>query len=412
MLSKKILILLYSISISQSKYVVILKNNIDIFKYKNLNKFSIGEDFNGIITEDIKLINKKDIKEINNDQEINLDDPDEDNKINKKNTYQWGLDRIDQTNLPLNNKYIPSNDASKTTIYVLDTGCKKTHKEFENRVVYGYTHYGSNAIDNQGHGTHVMSTVLGKNVGVAKKAKGICVKILNDNGSGTISGVIKGIEWSVKHAKNNNYCAIISMSLGGSKNNALNNAVTAAIKSGVPVVVASGNSNTNSCLFSPSSATNVISVGSSDKNDNKSYFSNYGKCNNIFAPGTSILGADYRNNNKYSVKSGTSMACPHVSGSLAMFLHSNNCNVKLSSTFINDMSKNNAINNVPNGNNNLIQIQNIPSTSPTPNPSINCLIQCNSIKNKCKCLYNNYIENNNCTCIWKKRRRKRKCFLK
>lgn len=241
---------------------------------------------------------------------------------------RWGLDRLDQKSLPLDNKeFDPENNGEDIQVYVIDTGIMASHVEFEN------TRNGPDIVgaieDGHGHGTHVASSIAGKTTGIANKATVIGVKVLNDNGSGSTFGVIKGIEWVVKDSLENNYCSIINMSLGGSKSELLNKAVEEAVKKGVHVVVAAGNESTDACSKSPASAENAITVGSTDKSDTMSYFSNSGSCVDIFAPGSRIFGAGISSDVSYVTMSGTSMASPHVAGALAVFLNKHGCDADI-----------------------------------------------------------------------------------
>lgn len=236
----------------------------------------------------------------------------------------WGLDRIDQASLPLDNLYSPNYTGKDVNVYVMDTGCSYTHKEFT-RVKPGWSAVSNDPKDDHGHGTHVSSTISGKTVGVSRDANIIPVKILNSGGGGSWIGVLRGLEWVSNHHKREKACSIISMSIGGSKNEAVNKALDELSKAGIVIVVASGNERSDACNSSPSSCKSAITVGASSIYDVMAGFSNTGSCVDIIAPGVDILGADYTGNSKYKTLSGTSMATPHVSGIMAQLLEKNGC---------------------------------------------------------------------------------------
>lgn len=234
----------------------------------------------------------------------------------------WGIDRIDQRNLPLNQQYQYDTTASNVHVYVIDTGIRASHNDFGGRVGNGYTAIsdGRGTDDCNGHGTHVASTAAGATYGVAKAARLHPVRVLGCNGSGTNSGVIAGMDWV---ASNHVKPAVANMSLGGGASTATDQAVQRMVNAGVTVVVAAGNESDNACNYSPARAAAAITVGSTTNTDARSSFSNYGSCLDIFAPGSNITAAWYTSNSATNTISGTSMASPHVAGVAALYLANN-----------------------------------------------------------------------------------------
>ncbi|ADV66854.1 S8 family peptidase [Deinococcus maricopensis] len=233
----------------------------------------------------------------------------------------WGLDRIDQRNLPLNGTYTYNYTGSGVTAYIIDTGIRTTHSEFGGRASWGTNTSGDGQnTDCAGHGTHVAGTVGGSTYGVAKGVKLVAVKVLNCQGSGSNSGVIAGIDWV---ARNHSGPSVANMSLGGGASSAVDTAVNNLATGGVTVAVAAGNESQNACNVSPARAANVITVGNSTRTDGRSTSSNYGSCVELFAPGSSITSAWNTGDTATNTISGTSMASPHVAGTAALYLQRN-----------------------------------------------------------------------------------------
>ncbi|WP_433221702.1 S8 family serine peptidase [Dactylosporangium sp. CS-047395] len=239
-------------------------------------------------------------------------------------TPSWGLDRIDQRNLPANNSYTYPTVASGVRAYIIDTGIRFAHNDFGGRAVSGYDAIdGGSADDANGHGTHVSGTVGGTSYGVAKGVTLVGVRVLDASGSGTTAQVVAGIDW-VTGDHDPGEPAVANMSLGGGVDTSIDTAVNNSIADGVTYAVAAGNDNgANACNGSPSRVPNAITVGSTTSTDARSSFSNIGTCLDIFAPGSSITSAWYTSNTATNTISGTSMATPHVTGAAALVLAQN-----------------------------------------------------------------------------------------
>jgi subtilisin family serine protease len=317
----------------------------------------------------------------------------------------WGLDRIDQRNLPLpgnftlgnlngapstntliynNGSYTYTTTGANVNAYILDSGIRASHQEFAGRIksIQDFINDGKNGEDCNGHGTHVAGIVGGSTYGVAKNVNIHSIRVLGCSGSSANSSTLNGINWVIQnHVKP----AVINMSLGGGFSNASNTAVQNAINAGITVVVSAGNENNDACDKSPASAPEVLTVGSTGHNstdksqfDNRSSFSNYGNCVDIFAPGSFITSADYQGDNLIINKSGTSMAAPHVAGVAARFLQNfpNATPAQVANSLVNDATNGVVVNAGPGSPNKLLFADSVfngtppPAPAPTPAPAI------------------------------------------
>jgi subtilisin family serine protease len=238
------------------------------------------------------------------------------------NPPSWGLDRIDQRNLPLNQSYSYTSTGSGVSAYVVDTGVRISHSTFGGRAVNGYDAVDNDNVaqDGHGHGTHVAGTIAGSQYGVAKAARVVAVRVLNNQGSGTTAQVVAGIDWVGNNAVKP---AVANLSLGGGVSTAIDTATRNAIAKGVTFAVAAGNSNANASTFSPARVAEAITVGATERTDARASYSNFGSVLDIFAPGSSITSSWSTSDTATSTISGTSMATPHVAGAAARYLSTN-----------------------------------------------------------------------------------------
>jgi subtilisin family serine protease len=247
-----------------------------------------------------------DIKYIEQDQTVHI--------ATTQSGATWGIDRIDQRNLPLSGTYIYTSTGTGVRAYIIDTGIQTNHPQFGTRASAVYDALGGNGQDCNGHGTHVAGTVGSTTYGVAKNVYLRAVRVLDCNGSGSNSGVIAGMNWV---ATNHIAPAVANMSLGGGFSQATNDAATNLSASGVFLAVAAGNSNADACNSSPSSASGTVTVAASTSTDARASYSNYGPCVDLYAPGSSIT-STWLNSGTNTI-SGTSMATPHVTGVAAVY---------------------------------------------------------------------------------------------
>ncbi|GAA5512781.1 aqualysin-1 [Deinococcus carri] len=295
----------------------------------------------------------------------------------------WGLDRIDQRDLPLNGSYTYANTGAGVTAYIIDTGININHTDFGGRAVWGTNASGDGQDrDCNGHGTHVAGTIGSNTWGVAKGTDLVAVKVLKCDGFGDNSDVIAGINWAVNNKRGP---AVANMSLGGGTSQAVDDAVNNAASKNLIMVVAAGNEDQDACNVSPARARNAITVGATMKTDRRPdrtdwgytkagtpLGSNYGTCVDLFAPGDKITSTWIGSNTATNTISGTSMASPHVAGAAALILQSNpsSTTAQVTSAII-DNTSSGKLSNIGTGSPNLLLYTGTGGTNPNPNPNPN-----------------------------------------
>jgi len=340
-----------------NSYIVILKPDLGVSPFAHLNLLqatsgsALFDDFTkglrhvfdshikgytGVFSEDTieRIRAQPEVDYIEQDQEVRVFD------VKTQKGAPWGLARIShrkKLTLGTFNKYEYDADAGDgVDVYVIDTGINVKHVEFEGRASWGKT-IPANAqdLDGNGHGTHCAGTIASRAYGVAKAAHVIAVKVLGDDGSGSMSDVVAGVVWAsdaaaaklaasraeyAKTGKTAHKGSVANMSLGGGKSRALDDAVNGAVEAGIHFSVAAGNDNRDACDYSPAAAELAVTVGASTIADERAYFSNHGPCVDIFGPGLNILSTWIGSNISTNTISGTSMAAPHTAGLLAYLL--------------------------------------------------------------------------------------------
>ncbi|TXX93159.1 S8 family peptidase [Vibrio cholerae] len=282
----------------------------------------------------------------------------------------WGIDRIDQRDLPLNRSYNYNYDGSGVTAYVIDTGIAFNHPEFGGRAKSGYDFIDNDndASDCQGHGTHVAGTIGGAQYGVAKNVNLVGVRVLDCKSNGTTESIVRGIDWVAQNASGP---SVANLSLGGGATQAMDQAVARLVQRGVTAVIAAGNDGKDACQVSPAREPSGITVGATDSNDRRSkhsWASNWGSCVDIFAPGSDVTSASHRGGT--TTMGGTSMAAPHVAGAVALYLQENkNLSPNQIKTLLSDRSTKGKVSDTQGTPNKLLYSLTDNNTTPNPEPN-------------------------------------------
>jgi subtilisin family serine protease len=305
-------------SVAQQPYIVVLNPGARALGVAAAAAASPRFVYSTVLNGFAADLNESQLNALRNNPNVAYIEPDGEASINSTTQAgaTWGIDRIDQTNLPLNGTYTYGSGAATVHAYVIDTGIRTDHAEFGRRAQQVYNSAGGKNSDCNGHGTHVAGTIGGATHGVAKEVQLYGIKVLGCSGSGTWSGIIAGMDWV---AANHRKPAVANMSLGGGRNQAVNDATARLMGAGVYVVVAAGNSNADACNYSPAATPGVMTVAASTNTDAKASYSNWGSCVNLYAPGSSITSAWHSSRTATNTISGTSMASPHVAGVAALY---------------------------------------------------------------------------------------------
>ena len=310
------------------QYIVVLKDNASGERAKEKARTRGGriqrESFGRVLNGFAAKLDAKALAAVKQDAAVDYVEQDQIVRLDvTQNNATWGLDRLDQRDLPLSTSYNYGDTGTGVTAYIIDTGIRASHADFGGRVTAGYDAIDALPADDcNGHGTHVAGTVGGTQYGVAKGVQLVPVRVLNCQGSGSNSGVIAGVNWVTSNHQAGTP-AVANMSLGGGASNALDTAVRNSIADGVTYALAAGNDNANACNSSPARTAEALTVGATTRTDARASFSNFGTCVDLFAPGNGITSAWYSSNTATNTISGTSMASPHVAGAAAVYLQGN-----------------------------------------------------------------------------------------
>ena len=314
---------------SQEKtYLVKFKSSANVNSELKEIKMSGGKveaKFKEIKNTAAVKLNDSELSDLKDDSAVQLI---EENKIftvdgTVSNPPDWGQDRIDQRNLPLDSSYSYPLDGTGVTIYIADTGIRSDHIDFTGRIVEGFDGIedGNGIEDCHGHGTHVAGSAAGTRTGVANNAMISPVRVLGCDGYGSTLGIMHAVDWMVEDHVSGRP-AVANFSLGGGASSFFDSLLQDLVDDGITVVTSAGNDDTNACSQSPARRPSAITVGSTDRYDDRSYFSNWGPCVDVFAPGSSIVSSYYSSSTALAIMSGTSMASPHTAGVAATILQS------------------------------------------------------------------------------------------
>lgn len=307
-------------------YIIVFKDESDLDEeVRGLGalKAPVGKRFENVFKGVSTRLNEKQLAGLSNNPNISIIEKDssvsliEPLAVTTQSNAPWGLDRIDQL-VGRDTQYNYSVSGSGVSVYVIDTGILSSHSNFGGRVQTGFSAIGGGTEDCNGHGTHVAGTIGSSSFGVAKSAQLVPVRVLDCNGSGSISGVIAGVDWVASQTTSG--LKVANLSLGGGASSALDAAINGLISKGTTVVVAAGNDGANACNYSPARVPAAITVAASTSSDALASYSNRGSCVDIIAPGSSILSTWHTGSTATNTISGTSMASPHVAGTAALFL--------------------------------------------------------------------------------------------
>lgn len=289
----------------------------------------------------------------------------------------WGLDRIDQRSLPLNAQYTISDSGETVHVYVVDSGIRLSHDEFEGRAVQGFDFINGRAEavqDCTGHGTHVAGIIAGKNFGVAKKANLISVRVFGCNNEAKLSQIVDAIGWVLLDARINsrqNVIVTLMFSSASGESTILQSTIRGLVRSGFLVIVPAGNNAGNSCDFYPGSLDEFLTIGATDITDERSPFSNFGNCTNIYAPGGSVTSSWHTSDSSWKTVSGTAQAAAHMAGVATNFLALNGpLEADVANSIIRSISTTNIVTNVPrNVSTRFGFVRTVPGFSGAPPPS-------------------------------------------